>query len=115
MFKQYALRTDEWKLIYKVPGLYWENREHIWLSCPNSDLTNKYKIVIELYNIQDDPQELNNLVDQEPKIALELMAKLFSWLESKGFVPYDKGMEELIASDKLDKETMEKLKSLGYL
>jgi choline-sulfatase len=38
----------------------------------------------ELYNLQDDPHELNNLIDKDRRTAYELEQKLFSWLESVG-------------------------------
>jgi len=38
----------------------------------------------ELYNINDDPFELKNLVDKEQKIAYELEQRLFNWLKSVG-------------------------------
>lgn len=38
----------------------------------------------ELYNLNQDPGELNNLAEKDKKIAYELEQKLFSWLKSMG-------------------------------
>jgi arylsulfatase A-like enzyme len=38
----------------------------------------------ELYNLKEDPRELNNLVDKEKRVAYELEQKLFAWLKSMG-------------------------------
>lgn len=36
----------------------------------------------ELYNLKEDPYELNNLIEKEKKVAYELAQKLFIWLKS---------------------------------
>ncbi len=38
----------------------------------------------ELYGLKEDPYEINNLVDREPKVAYQLEQKLFAWLKSMG-------------------------------
>jgi arylsulfatase A-like enzyme len=38
----------------------------------------------ELYNLKEDPGELNNLLEKEPRIAYEMEQELFSWLKSMG-------------------------------
>jgi len=62
----------------------------------------------ELYNIEDDPQELNNLIEEMPEHAREMQTLLDKWLNS--FTP--------MASSKftkIDKTTEESLRALGYL
>ncbi len=39
----------------------------------------------ELYNLKEDPHELNNLADKEERTAYELEQKLFAWLNSMGY------------------------------
>jgi len=57
-----ALRTyDGWKFIYTMDS---EKRE--------------------LYNLNIDPHELNNLVEKEKRVAYELEQELFNWLSSMG-------------------------------
>jgi len=38
----------------------------------------------ELYNINDDPGEINNLIEKEPRIAYEIEQKLFDYVKSTG-------------------------------
>jgi arylsulfatase A-like enzyme len=38
----------------------------------------------ELYNLKQDPGELDNLVEKEPRAAYEMEQKLFQWLKSMG-------------------------------
>ena len=38
----------------------------------------------ELYDLKNDPGELNNLIEKEPRIAYESEQKLFGWLKSMG-------------------------------
>ncbi len=39
----------------------------------------------ELYNLKDDPHELNNLIDKNKRTAYELEQKLFDWLKKMGY------------------------------
>ena len=48
----------------------------------------------ELYNVQQDPEELNNLIEAEPKKAEELKALLREWLNS--FETYKQGAAQLV-------------------
>lgn len=57
----------------------------------------KYKLIdfykqgrVELYDLENDPQEQNNLVDKEPKVAKKLMGQLNKWRsEYKVIYPND--------------------------
>jgi arylsulfatase A-like enzyme len=77
--------------------------------------TNEYKLIYigdedkyELYNLKNDPEELNNLVDIEKEKFEFLKVRLNKW--RKYALP---GQEE---KDKiLDEETRKKLRSLGYV
>ena len=86
-----------------LPVLYanesWQNRTIYWHSDKarprNTGDTNssairmgKYKLihwyekdVIELYNMDDDPFEMNNLADKEIKLTSELLSRLNNWKE----------------------------------
>lgn len=79
-----CIRTEEWKLIHNL----------------------NYK-KYELYNLKDDPQELNNLASIEKEQFALLKQKLDDFTEESVAL-------EKIARPILDKETKEKLKSLGY-
>ena len=80
-----SIRTSEWKLIY--------------------DYNNKK---LELYNLKKDPGELINLVDVE-KDKLQLLFKILEYYR-KNALP-----KTIKPKQSLDKETTEKLRSLGYL
>jgi arylsulfatase A-like enzyme len=41
--------------------------------------------VKELYNLKNDPHELNNLIDKDQRTAYELEQKLFGWLKKMGY------------------------------
>ncbi len=63
----------------------------------------------ELYNLADDPRELNNLLGQESEVLKFMRAKLDfykRYCEERAVSP---------AQKELDYETFEQLKSLGYL
>ncbi|MFC1980591.1 hypothetical protein ACFLVS_07150 [Chloroflexota bacterium] len=62
--------------------------------------TNEYKYIWssdgrdELYNIRQDPEELNNLIETKPEKARELKALLKEWLNS--FEPYRPGTAQQV-------------------
>jgi arylsulfatase A-like enzyme len=62
----------------------------------------------ELYDIVDDPRELNNLINIIPREAEKMELKLAEWLPYSESHPAKKGV-------KLDKATQETLKELGYI
>lgn len=80
-------------------AIYEGDYKYIWAS------NNKH----ELYNLREDPQELNNLFEQMPEIAFEMEKKLDQWVQTtdRGY-PKDK-------SFKISKEAEEALRALGYL
>ncbi|TET67662.1 MAG: hypothetical protein E3J45_04530, partial [Candidatus Zixiibacteriota bacterium] len=63
----------------------------------------------ELYNLSQDPAETVNLFEQKTSLAMELQGRLFSELSH---------LERLKTRPKIyipDKETLERLKALGYI
>lgn len=78
-----SIRTSGWKLIYS---------------------NGKY----ELYNLRDDPRELNNLIGKEPNIILEFIQRLFEWSNRTGAV------RDLGNQIQLSEELMRKLRDVGY-
>jgi arylsulfatase A-like enzyme len=85
-----SIRTNEWKFIYNT----------------NSKIE-------ELYDLKEDPGELNNIVDQKPEVAEKLKQKLLVWL-AKGEIKF-LGQTKEINPKEISEELKEKLKSLGYL
>ena len=93
---QRIIRTNRWKLIY-APD---KKVQKIMNNMP-----------FELYDTQDDPDELNNLINIDTSIADKLKEDLFKWMGS------EKRIDE-VSSPKVvnvDKETENKLRSLGYV
>lgn len=74
--------------------------------------TNQWKFVLaprpELYNLEADPRELDNVEAREPVIASRLDARLWS------IIGGDKRHEKLVSSP-VNKQTREDLASLGYV
>lgn len=122
----YSVRTDEWKYmevdepdrdigtmldtvkqIYQR-GLIWEivrNPRH-YLERYLHDET-RY-----LYDLDDDPDEQTNLVNEQPKKADEMESLLTRWMEE------GKRRREQLSSVgdlDIDSETSEQLKQLGYV
>jgi arylsulfatase A-like enzyme len=62
----------------------------------------------QLYYIKDDPAELNNLAEKEKKKVSELKPLLLKWI---GEIPKGAYIESKVE----DKETIERLKALGYI
>ncbi|NJD55036.1 MAG: twin-arginine translocation signal domain-containing protein [Nitrospirae bacterium] len=60
-YKRSIMTKDGWKFIYTL-----ENKSR------------------ELYNLERDPGEMKNLVDQEPRLAYELEQRLFAYFKSIG-------------------------------
>ncbi|MGH7900317.1 MAG: sulfatase family protein, partial [Thermodesulfobacteriota bacterium] len=94
---QRMIRTKRWKLIY-IPD--------------RKDQSIMQGMPFELYDIENDPHELNNLINVEVGIASELKRELFKWMESANRVNELPQPEENV---KIDKKTEENLKSLGYI
>lgn len=66
----YAVRLGDWKLLQNSP----------------------YE-TYELYNLKDDPQEQNNLMEQEPEKYQELNKLLMQHMQKGGQVPWQKPEE----------------------
>ncbi len=61
----------------------------------------------ELYDLKTDPAELHNIIDAHPKEYRELDRQLKLLIGNNG--------TEKVVSQQMDEQTMEKLRSLGYL
>jgi arylsulfatase B len=82
-----AVRTGEWKLVYNGPGV------RQWTPGPGAGQ-------VELFRIDEDPLEQNNLADDRPGIVRDLMTRLqkFRALRPEdGIPPYAVGREGFIA------------------
>jgi len=86
----YSITTSRWKLA-------WIDEENV-----------------QLYDLLSDPGETTNLVESEPDTALALQRRLLTWVhESRrsAVVP----LSETVKVDRLDQETRDRLRTLGYV
>lgn len=60
-----AVRTREWKLIHNIDPFIYERPP------------------LELYHLPSDPGETNNLIDDEPEVAMRLHRDLLAWVEEQ--------------------------------
>lgn len=65
---------------------------------------------VELYNLESDPEELHNLADELPEVADRLFIRLKRIFLEKGIRFWEED-----TSKQVSKETLERLKSLGYI
>jgi len=70
-----AIRTEQWKLIVNYVGYEWAQP----MSHPEAISAVPAR---ELFDTQKDPEELQNLVDEHPDVAVDLERKLARWIES---------------------------------
>jgi hypothetical protein len=63
----------------------------------------------ELYNIDDDPLEITNLISERPEFAAKLMVVLTRYLDS---IPRDR---EIVEPALVDEDAFDQLRALGYL
>ncbi|MCA1902999.1 MAG: sulfatase-like hydrolase/transferase [Candidatus Hydrogenedens sp.] len=78
-----------------------------------SVIDNNWKLIVsgiqkELYNLKDDPKELNNLVLKEPEIVINVQKVIKEWSRK---IPKTNPK----TSNKISDEDMEVLRSMGYL
>ncbi|MEK6876211.1 MAG: hypothetical protein AABX63_02275, partial [Nanoarchaeota archaeon] len=65
--------------------------------------------IYELYNLEDDPGENRNIINEEKEIAQSLKQKLSAWTQKKP-------IEELQPfTQKEEEKVKERLRRLGYL
>jgi arylsulfatase A-like enzyme len=86
----YSLTGPRWKLA-------WLDDEHV-----------------ELYDLQNDPGETKNLVDQEPVLAAELKRRLLTWIEESAAAA-EVPRSETANLQRLSEEVKERLRTLGYI
>jgi arylsulfatase A-like enzyme len=83
----------------------------LWIGVIHNDRKEIVKVsrqVIQLYDLAADPEELDNLASAEAKPSDDLAACLARVTEGLGSLDH-------LATEKLDAETVEKLRALGYL
>jgi arylsulfatase A-like enzyme len=69
----------------------------------------------ELYDLESDPWELENIVDERPEVAYDLQNKLLDFMKDCRNIANTLGTEKHSKPVKLDEESKQRLKALGYL
>ena len=90
IFEKKAIRYDGYKLIYDI--------EHE---------------TVELYNVQVDPYEQVNLVDQKPEIVKTMLADLKAWMVQSARTATELPRQRPIVQT-LDDEMRQRLRDAGY-
>ena len=73
-----AIREGKWKLVSEYPGT--------WSTVRKYETQGKW----ELYDMDEDRTELNNLAEQYPEKVKELNAKWQNWAQRVGVIPWEK-------------------------
>jgi arylsulfatase A-like enzyme len=69
----------------------------------------------ELYDLENDPRELRNIIDEQPDVGLKLQGRLLDWLRDCRNMANALGTDKHSEPVELDMGTKERLKALGYL
>lgn len=74
-YRNFCARTQRWKLLHNIP-----------IARPNPE-----KLQFELYDLENDPGEKNNVIAEHPEIAAKLKAEYEAWFAdvtaTRGFAP----------------------------
>lgn len=102
---QLAVRDGAWKLIVKTPpsAQSRDDRPEWGLFTPGT--------IVELYHVERDPDELENLIDQYSDVALRLEQALWAW---KQLTAEQVHLGPKRAPREVDAATREALRALGY-
>ncbi len=92
-----------WKLIVQLTGID-RSDIHNWRLEPQ-------RCRVNMYNLENDPEEKNNISFQNRQKAMQMLKQLQSWSRIHR-IPYFK---ESFDEEKMGEELIENLKSLGYL
>ncbi len=66
----------------------------------------------EVYDLRNDPEELENIADREPELREQLVARLEAWTESLGAPPQSTAPTR---AEMTDPQTRDQLRALGYI
>ena len=122
----YSVRTERWKYMEvdtpnRTPSMIAETMRQIYRRGLMRDIIanplyfyRRYKQKEErlLFNLQDDPPEMNNVVQESPEMAEKMSMKLVTWLETceRARKTVSNGEDGPI-----DEATSEQLRRLGYI
>lgn len=113
LFNEKGIKYLHRSILIDNPAIMCADRESIMVRGLIKNNTWKYilrrKPEEELYNLKNDPGELNNLASKEPRVLEEMRRELDLYI--KGF---NKRVTYGASEKKLDYETIQRLESLGY-
>jgi arylsulfatase A-like enzyme len=102
------------RIAFSESLLYFEERKSVRTAKYNfiyfPDLHKK-----ELYDLENDPMELKNIIDEQPDTSRNLQKILFDWMKDCKNLANTLGTKKHSEKVDLDKESKQRLKSLGYL
>jgi len=104
------VRTNKWKFISKMKI----NLNELVQGLKPSNKINLTKYIIDeeqLYDLENDPQERNNLIKKEPEVAKKLKDRLIKWEEDNKKIASRMEKHKIELTD----EEKEQLKALGYV
>jgi arylsulfatase A-like enzyme len=104
-----AIRTPEWKYIKHIEDSVLERERGDSLHCGYCNCFHGSEM--ELYDIDEDPAERENIIEEFPNIVAELEAKIEAYEQSLNRPTTD--TETHVAYDN-ESEVMERLEDLGY-
>ncbi len=97
---QASVRKGDWKLVY-IPDQY--------------DRSIMNSVEYELYNTREDPEELVNLAGAGLPVYDELKGEMERWIATWHDDEYKEGFNSTVDGSSMKPETIEILKSLGYM
>jgi arylsulfatase A-like enzyme len=77
----------------KTAALYWEHIGNAAIRRDHWKLVREHGRPWELYDIESDPTERNDLVQAHPDVVAELSAEWTRWSERAGVIPFDRTLE----------------------
>ncbi len=122
LYSSWAVVDGGWKLIATprrlsmlVDGIAHSRARLMANALPETMSVNPYRFRLydhELYDLRQDPGELQNLADSEPLRREQLSRQLMAWLDEQYHAASITGVSR---TQEIDEPTREKLRALGYV
>jgi arylsulfatase A-like enzyme len=109
-WRDYAISEVSWVDAKAIVTKKWKYIHHFETELVLSYLCDKYTKGRELYDLESDPKELNNIYVENKEIAGKLYNQMMSVLPKS-----ERERVKLGETIEIDEETQEQLRSLGYL
>jgi len=106
------VRTNKWKFITRLDDPEKMVRVHLKPS-ENVDVREHLIEGEQLYDLEKDPRELDNILVKNSEIATQLQMKLKNWISINQ--EFTKGLKTKTDKVELTEQELKKLRSLGYI